>query len=190
MRDDWELVTTEEQLREVVDPPAPVIAAKGLAGVDALSRRFIAASKLFFVATTGPDGALDLSPRGDDGRTVLVFDDDRTIAFADRAGNRRLDSFRNLLRHPQIGLLFVVPGVTEVLRVNGTAKIVRSAPFFAELDDPKLAVVVDVEELFVHCGRAFLRSGAWKPETWPERSSLPTGAQLLKSQLEAAGYTG
>ncbi|MEV0055649.1 pyridoxamine 5'-phosphate oxidase family protein [Saccharopolyspora shandongensis] len=127
-----ELVTSEAALREVVEPPAPAIAAKGIAGIDELSRDFIAAARLFFLATTAADGSVDLSPRGDAAGSVLLFDDDRTLAFADRDGNRRLDSFRNILQHPRVGMLFVVPGVDHVLRVNGRATIVRSAPFFAE----------------------------------------------------------
>ncbi|PKW17906.1 MSMEG_1061 family FMN-dependent PPOX-type flavoprotein [Saccharopolyspora spinosa] len=190
--DQAELVTSEEELREVVEPPVPAIAAKGIAGIDALSRAFIDAARLFFIATTGPDGSLDLSPRGDETGSVLVFDDNRTLAFADRNGNRRLDSFRNVLRHPRVGMLFVVPGVDHALRVNGRATIVRSAPFFAEFAarglEPALAVVVEVEELFVHCGRAFLRSGVWDPATWPEPETLPTSGQLLKSQLAAAHF--
>ncbi|MEV0083780.1 MSMEG_1061 family FMN-dependent PPOX-type flavoprotein [Saccharopolyspora sp. NPDC050642] len=185
-----ELVTSEAALREVVEPPAPAIAAKGIAGIDELSRDFIAAARLFFLATTAADGSVDLSPRGDAAGSVLLFDDDRTLAFADRNGNRRLDSFRNILQHPRVGMLFVVPGVDHVLRVNGRATIVRSAPFFAEFAargvEPALAVVVEVDELFVHCGRAFLRSGAWDPESWPVPASLPTSGQLFKSQLASA----
>lgn len=181
-----DVVTCEAQLREVVEPPAPVIAAKGIAGIDELSREFIAASRLFFLATTAPDGSLDVSPRGGEADGVLLFDDNRTLAFADRNGNRRLDSFRNILQHPKVGMLFVVPGVDHSLRVNGEATIVRSAPFFTDLAvkgvEPELAVVVEVEELFVHCGRAFLRSGAWNPDSWPEPEQLPTSGQLFKSQ--------
>ncbi|MDA3642782.1 pyridoxamine 5'-phosphate oxidase family protein [Saccharopolyspora indica] len=181
-----DVVTCETQLREVVEPPAPVIADKGIAGIDERSRDFIAASRLFFLATTAPDGSLDVSPRGDEAGGVLLFDDNRTLAFADRNGNRRLDSFRNILRHPRVGMLFVVPGLDHSLRVNGKATIVRSAPFFTGLAvngvDPALAVVVEVDELFVHCGRAFLHSGAWNPGSWPESDAVPTVGQLFKSQ--------
>ncbi|WP_431927575.1 MSMEG_1061 family FMN-dependent PPOX-type flavoprotein [Amycolatopsis tucumanensis] len=192
--EDAEVVTSEAELREVVSPPAPVIAAKGLAGIDGLSRKFIDAATLYFVATTAPDGSLDLSPRGDPAGSVLVFDDNRALAFADRPGNRRLDTMRNLLRHPRVGMLFVVPGKEDVLRVNGRATIVRSAPFFGELAEggvkPALAVVVEVEELFVHCANAFRRSGVWDPATWPDQADLPTGGQLLKNQLETAKLKG
>ncbi|NKQ51324.1 pyridoxamine 5'-phosphate oxidase family protein [Amycolatopsis sp. K13G38] len=188
--DEAQLITSEEELRSIVEPPVPAIAAKGVPGIDPVSRRFIEAARLFFVATRGRDGGLDVSPRGDEGRAVIVFDDDKTIAFADRRGNRRVDSLRNLLLNPEIALLFTVPGASEVLRVRGTGRIVRSAPFFAELGDPALAVVVDVEDLFVHCGRALSRSGTWKPEIWPDRAGLPTGAELLRSQLDAIGFTG
>jgi PPOX class probable FMN-dependent enzyme len=189
-----EFVTTETELRTVVIPPAPAIETKAVGGIDELSRTFIEAARLFFVATTGPEGSLDLSPRGDPAGSVLVFDDHRTLAFADRRGNRRLDSLRNILRHPWVGMLFVVPGVHDVLRINGRATIVRSAPFFADLAErgvePALAVVVEVEELFVHCGNALRRSGAWEPESWRDPASLPTAGQLFKSQLDTAAAHG
>ncbi|GAB3569896.1 pyridoxamine 5'-phosphate oxidase family protein [Amycolatopsis endophytica] len=193
-REDAQLVTTEEELREIVQPPAPVIANKSVAGIDDLSRKFIHAATLYFVATTFPDGGLDVSPRGDPAGSVLVFDDGRTLAFADRPGNRRLDSLRNLLVHPRIGMLFVVPGREDVLRINGRATVVRSAPFFDELADdgvkPALAVVVEVEELFVHCANALRRSGAWEPSTWPDQEALPGVGQLFKSQMETAKLRG
>lgn len=166
-----EQVTSEAQLREIVEPPHPVVAEKVVSGIDQVSRRFIEESRLFVVASTGVDGMVDVSPRGDTTRSVVVFDDGKTLAYAERPGNRRMDGLHNLLRNPQIGMLFMIPGVDHVLRVNGTATIVSSAPFMADLAlkgaPPELGVVVSVEELFVHCGRALLKSGAWRPGTWP-----------------------
>jgi len=191
--EDAEPVTTEEELREAVAPPLDVIANKSVGGIDALSRQFIEAATLYFVATTAPDGSLDVSPRGDPSG-VLVFDGGRALAFADRPGNRRLDSLRNLVRHPRIGMLFVVPGRADVLRVNGRAIVVRAAPFFDELAEdgvkPALAVVVEVEELFIHCANAFRRSGAWEPSTWPDAAALPNIGRLFTSQLETAERNG
>ena len=180
-----EQVTSEAQLREVVEPPHPEIAEKVVSGIDGVSRRFIERSRLFFVATAGEDARIDVSPRGDTTRSVVVFDDGKTLAYAERPGNRRMDGLHNLLRNPQVGMLFLIPGVNHVLRVNGTATIVRSAPFMADLAlkgvPPALAVVVDVEELFVHCGRALLKSGAWRPDTWPE-GEQPGVMALYESQ--------
>lgn len=180
-----EQVTSAAQLREVVEPPHPEIAEKVVSGIDAVSRRFIERSRLFFVATTGADGRIDVSPRGDTARSVVVFDDGTALAYAERPGNRRLDGLHNMLVNPQVGMLFLIPGVNHVLRVNGAATIVRSAPFMADLAlkgvPPALAVVVRVEELFVHCGRALLKSGAWRPRSWPEGEQPGIGA-LFESQ--------
>ncbi|WP_235878176.1 pyridoxamine 5'-phosphate oxidase family protein [Saccharopolyspora karakumensis] len=115
----------------------------------------------------------------------MVFDDGKTLAYAERPGNRRMDGLHNLLRNPQVGMLFLIPGANHVLRVNGTATIVRSAPFMADLAlngvPPALAVVVEVGELFVHCGRALLKSGVWRPGTWPD-DEQPGVMALFESQ--------
>lgn len=181
-----EQVTSEAQLREVVEPPVPEIADKVVSGIDDVSRRFIEQSRLFVVSTTGADGRLDVSPRGDTARSVVVFDDGKTLGYAERPGNRRMDGLHNLLRNPQVGMLFMIPGVNHVLRVNGSATVVRSAPFMAELAlkgvPPALAVVVRVEELFVHCGRALLKSGVWRPQTWPAAAEQPGINALFESQ--------
>ncbi|MDI2027807.1 pyridoxamine 5'-phosphate oxidase family protein [Saccharopolyspora sp. TS4A08] len=180
-----EHVTSAAQLREIVEPPHPEIAEKVVSGIDGVSRGFIEQSRLFLVATTGADGRLDVSPRGDTARSVVVFDDGKTLAYAERPGNRRVDGLHNILENPQVGMLFMIPGVTHVLRVNGTATVVRSAPFMADLalkgTPPPLAVVVRVEELFVHCGRALLKSGLWRPRTWPE-GDHPGVMALFESQ--------
>lgn len=184
------IVDSEDGLREVVEEPVRAMAEKAISCVDEQSRRFIAASPLFLLATSGADGELDVSPRGDAPGSVLVADDGRSLAFPDRQGNRRLDAMRNMLRNPQVGMLFVVPGVGETLRVNGRATIVRDAPFFAAWGGPpQLAIVVQVEELFLHCGRAFQRSSLWQPPSWPDRADLPSTGELVKSQ-RAAGEAG
>lgn len=168
----WQVVTTEDELRDVVADPHPAIVNKDRDHVDEPAARFIAQSPLFFLGTTAADGTLDVSPRGDPPGSVLVLDGGRVLAFADRAGNRRLDSLRNLLQRPNVGMLFLVPGAEEVLRVNGRARIVRDPPFGEQLalggSVPKLAIAVEVEELFLHCANAFRRSSVWKPEQWPQ----------------------
>ncbi|PXY18554.1 MSMEG_1061 family FMN-dependent PPOX-type flavoprotein [Prauserella flavalba] len=181
-------VSTEDELREVVEEPAQVILDKPVAGIDDESRRFLEASPFFLLATSADDGTVDVSPRGDPAGTVLVLGDGRTLAFADRNGNRRVDSMRNILRNDQVGMLFVVPGVDHTLRVNGRATIVREGPLLERLavngTAPDLAITVEVGELFVHCGRAFTRSSLWDTETWPDRDALPTAGTLFKSQAE------
>nr|WP_221316486.1 MSMEG_1061 family FMN-dependent PPOX-type flavoprotein [Saccharopolyspora gloriosae] len=173
-------------MRELVAQPHPVIAEKSIDRVDEQSRLFLAASPFFLLATTSSDGSLDVSPRGDPAGAVLVEDEGRTLVFADRPGNRRLDSLRNILRHPQVGMLFMVPGVNDTLRVNGTATIVREAPYFERLEvegkRPDLAISVRIDELFLHCAKAFLRSSLWDPAGWPDRESVPSAGRIAKSQ--------
>jgi uncharacterized protein len=179
------VLRTEAELREFVREPNRVVVEKSIDHIDAESRRFIETSPLFLLASTAADGTCDVSPRGDPAGSVLVLDE-HTLAFADRKGNRRLDSFRNLLQHPHVAMLFVVPGMGETVRVNGTARIVAEAPYLDRLAvhgvAPTLAVEVRVEELFLHCGRAFARSGLWDPATWPGKDDVPTAGQLARSQ--------
>jgi PPOX class probable FMN-dependent enzyme len=182
------VLRTEAELREFVREPHRAVVEKDTDHIDPESRRFIEASPLFFLASTAADGTCDLSPRGDPAGSVLVLDE-HTLAFADRKGNRRLDTFRNLLEHPKVGMLFVAPGMAETVRVNGTARIVVDAPYLDRLAmrgvTPTLAVEVHVEELFLHCGRAFSRAGLWDQSTWPRRGDLPTPGQLTRSQTSA-----
>lgn len=184
--DEVRTVTTEAELREIVQQPQRAIAEKAIQVVDEQSRLFIEASPFFLLATTSPDGTLDVSPRGDPPGSVLIVDEGRSLVFADRKGNRRLDSLRNILRHPQVGMLFIVPGVNDTLRVNGHATVVRAAPYFDQLavqgKRPELAISVEIDELFLHCAKAFLRSTLWQPDTWPDRDVVPSAGRIAKSQ--------
>ncbi|GAB3263934.1 MSMEG_1061 family FMN-dependent PPOX-type flavoprotein [Kineosporia babensis] len=179
------VITNEAQLREIVELPHPDIANKAVDRIDPESRRFIELSPFFLLATTAPDGSCDVSPRGDPAGNVLVLDE-KTIAFGDRKGNRRLDSLRNILQSPRVGMLFVVPGISDTIRVNGTARIVAEAPYLERMtvqgSTPHLSVEITVEELFSHCSKAFVRSRIWDTGTWPERKAVPTGGQIAKSQ--------
>ncbi|MFB4306825.1 pyridoxamine 5'-phosphate oxidase family protein [Actinomadura sp. GTD37] len=179
-------VRTEAELREIVQEPSQIIWDKDIARIDAHARTLIAHSPLVLLATSNPDGTCDVSPKGDPAGSVLVLDDHR-LAIADRPGNHRVDSFRNVLRNPGVGLLFIVPGMNETLRVNGRATLVSDAPFFDDLAvkgrRPRLALLVDVEELYMHCAKAFLRSSLWRPDTWPDRASLPTLGRIVKDQI-------
>ena len=183
-------VTTEAELREIVKEPPRTAWAKDIGRLDEHARTIIAHSPFVLLATSAPDGTCDVSPRGDPAGSVLVLDDD-TLAVADRPGNHRLDSFRNVLHNPHVGLLFLVPGMNETLRVNGRATLVSDAPFFDDLTvkgkRPQLAIVVEVEELYMHCAKAFLRSALWKPETWPDRTCIPTLGRIAKDQMGLKG---
>jgi PPOX class probable FMN-dependent enzyme len=180
------VLRTEADLREFVGEPTKLVVEKVIDHIDAESRRFLEASPLFLLATSAEDGTCDVSPRGDPPGSVLVLDD-HTLAFADRRGNRRLDSMRNIIQRPRVGMLFIVPGQRDTLRVNGTAQIVTEAPYLPRLTMrdvvPQLAIEVRVEELYLHCGKAFARSSLWDPSTWPERGTVPSAGQMARSQL-------
>jgi PPOX class probable FMN-dependent enzyme len=179
-------VRTEAELREIVREPSRPIWDKDIGRIDVHARTLIAHSPFVLIATSAPDGTCDVSPKGDPAGSVLVLDDHR-LAIADRPGNHRVDGFRNVLRNPHVGLLFLIPGMSETLRVNGSATLVSDAPFFDDLTvqgkRPRLALLVEVEELYMHCAKALLRSSLWKPETWPDRKALPTAGQVFKDHI-------
>lgn len=185
-------VRSEAELREIVREPSQVIWDKDIGRIDEHARTLIAHSPLVLLATSDAEGTCDVSPKGDPAGSVLVLDDHR-LAIADRPGNHRVDGFRNVLRNPHVGLLFLVPGMNETLRVNGRATIVSDAPFFDDLAikgrRPRLALLVEVEELYMHCAKAFLRSSLWQPETWPDRAKLPTLGRIIKDQVDLKGVS-
>ncbi|MEV7039357.1 pyridoxamine 5'-phosphate oxidase family protein [Amycolatopsis sp. NPDC051061] len=180
------IIDTHEALRELLGDAKPTTRQKVIDHLDEHARTLIAHSPFVLLATSSPDGSCDVSPRGDPAGSVLVLDD-RTLVLADRPGNKLIDSFRNIVDNPHAGLLFLVPGMNETLRVNGRAQLVSDAPFFDSLvvkgKRPKLAVVIEVEELYMHCAKAFLRSSLWDPSTWPDRSALPTLGTILRDQI-------
>lgn len=163
-------VTTVEELREIIPPPLGPAAGKVRSSLHDLDRQWLEASPLCLVATSDADGNLDVSPKGDPAGSLVRILDERTIAIPERPGNRRTDGFLNVLANPHVGLIFVIPGRGDTLRINGSARIVRDAPYLAGLQVrnnlPVLALEVDIEEVFHHCSKAFLRSKAWDPEAW------------------------
>src|SRR5829696_6432936 len=171
------VISSADELREVVPPPTQVVADKAIDHIDDASRRFLEASPFFLLATSAADGSCDVSPRGDPPGSVLVLGRS-TLAFGDRKGNRRLDSLRNILANPQVGMLFLVPGSGDTLRVNGTARIVADADYLPEMARggvvPHLAIEVVVDELFLHCSKAFGRSALWDPAPWPAKGEVPS----------------
>ncbi|MEQ3554087.1 MSMEG_1061 family FMN-dependent PPOX-type flavoprotein [Pseudonocardia nematodicida] len=180
-----EEITDETRLREIIADAAPAIRDKARDHVDPVTAEFLAASPFFLLATTGPDG-VDVSPRGDPAGCILVLDGGRAVAFADRKGNRRLDSLRNILHDPRVGMIVVVPGSNDTVRINGRARIVHHPDFADRLtvkgSTPELAVVVEIDELFLHCAKAFLRSSLWDAGTWPVKGDVPSAGALVKSQ--------
>lgn len=186
------VVTSEAELRELMGTPSAGAVAKDIGVLDAHCRAFIARSPFVLVATAGTDGRCDVSPKGDaPGFTVVV--DDRHLVIPDRPGNKRLDGMRNVLQNPHVGLIFLLPGVEETLRVNGRAWIVRDADLLARCEArgkvPPLGLGVEVEEAFIHCAKAFKRSGLWAPAAWPDLSGLATPAQMLFDHIRPQDMT-
>jgi PPOX class probable FMN-dependent enzyme len=139
------------------------------------------------VATSDSEGNIDVSPKGDPAGTVRIIDR-RTIVIPDRPGNRRIDGHRNIIANPHIGLIFIIPNVDETVRVNGRAFLSDNAELLESLEihgkRPKLATVVEIDEVYMHCARAFLRSGLWKPESWPDPDTVPTLGAIMCEQKE------
>ena len=183
------VIEDEAALRAFLGMPSDTVRRKQLRALDAHARTFLEYSPFCLLATSGRDGSCDVSPRGDGPGFAAVLGDDR-LAIPDRPGNRRLDSFRNILENPGVGLLFLVPGMEETLRVNGRARLVRDAPWFARLSAraprPIVAILVEIDEVFFHCPKAFRRSRLWDQETWPVRAELPTLGRILKDQVGLA----
>lgn len=182
------VIRSEQELREVVAPPTSFVAEKAIDHIDDASRRFVEASPFFLLSTAAVDGTCDVSPRGDPPGSVVVLDR-HTLAFGDRRGNRRLDSLRNILANPRVGMLFLVPGVGDTLRVNGAARIVADTAYLSDMARggvvPHLAVEVVVEELFLHCSKAFARSALWDPASWPGKRAVPSAGEIVRSQHAA-----
>ncbi|GAA4977279.1 MSMEG_1061 family FMN-dependent PPOX-type flavoprotein [Pseudonocardia tropica] len=184
-----EHVTDEARLREIIGEVPEFIRDKARDRVDPVTAEFLAAAPFFLLATTGPDG-VDVSPRGDPAGCLLVLDE-HTVAFADRKGNRRLDSMRNILHDPRVGMIVVVPGSNDTVRINGRARIVHRPDFADRLtvqgSTPEVAIVVEVDELFLHCAKAFLRSSLWDTATWPGKGAVPSAGKLVKGQYRVPG---
>jgi PPOX class probable FMN-dependent enzyme len=178
-----EIITTRERLREVMRETGAVTAAKNAHQLNEVARRFIAASPFLVLSTIGKDGRIDSSPKGDPAGFVEVVDD-HTLIIPDRLGNHRLDSYENILVNPAVGLIFMIPGFTETLRVSGTGRIVLDQAVQERHKvngkAPVLALAVEVTEAFMHCSKSFVRSRMWKPEQWPNLETVPSLAEWVK----------
>jgi PPOX class probable FMN-dependent enzyme len=179
----WRTVNDAEELASILGAPSPVVSSKSSRTLGPLHLAWLANSPLCLMATSDASGACDVSPRGDPPGFALSLGP-TTLALPERPGNRRADSLRNILSNPRIGLIFLVPGRPDTLRINGRAKVVRDAPFFERMrvrgHTPALAVVVEAEEVYFHCGKSLLRAGCWDPESWrPEK--VPSRALIAKA---------
>ncbi|ANH38327.1 Pyridoxamine 5'-phosphate oxidase [Nocardioides dokdonensis FR1436] len=189
----WHEVADVDELVALLGEPLPVVRAKVHHALLSVDRDWLGASPFCVVGTADADGRCDVSPKGDPAGSLVHVIDDVTIAIAERPGNRLADGYRNILTNPHVGLDFVIPGRGDTLRINGRARLVRDAPFFDALvvrgRRPLLAMVVDVEEVFFHCAKAYLRSRMWEPETWAPEAVVPRRA-LLAAAAEPAVEDG
>lgn len=182
-------IVSEAELRAVLGHPSQRAVDKQIDRLDEHCRSIIARSPFVVVSSADAQGRPDASPKGDAPGFVLVVDE-HTLAIPDRPGNRRADTFRNVLANPRVGLLFLVPGRMETLRINGRARIANDPSLLERMTvqgkAPALALEVTVEEAFVHCGKCMLRSRLWDPASWPEVADLPSHARCLLDQAKPA----
>ena len=173
-------------VRAAIGEPSELVQSKILGTLDRHCRSFIERSPFVLVATVGADGGADVSPRGDPAGFVRIIDN-RTLAIAERPGNKLIDTLRNVVDTGAVGLLFLVPGVGETLRVNGRGYVTDDAELLAAMEvrgrTPLLAIVVEIEEAFLHCAKAFIRSRLWDPAVQIDRKELPTLARMIHDQL-------
>ncbi len=185
-------VTSKDELKQIVGEPSERAIKKDIARLDVHARDFIGGSPFLLMATSGAEGRCDVSPKGDAPGFVRVLDE-RRLVIPDRPGNKRTDGMRNILENPHIGLIFLVPGKEDTLRVNGRAWISQDPELLATLEAhgkvPQLAIVVEVEECFLHCPKAFRRSGLWDPATWTTAATLKSMAAVHYDRMKPEGKT-
>ncbi|MFJ7159699.1 MSMEG_1061 family FMN-dependent PPOX-type flavoprotein [Streptomyces sp. NPDC101118] len=185
-------VRDTEQLRGLYDQPSELVRRKVVDRIHDVARAFIARSPLVFVASAGADGSCDVTPRGGPAGFVSVLDE-FTLAIPDATGNKRLDSSHNIVETGRAGLIFLVPGQGNTLRVNGRACVSADPGLLERLTPvgkpPRSAIVVEVEEAYQHCPKALLRGAAWKPEQWPSDAEVPSSAEVTLSHLNVPGLT-
>ena len=188
----WTTIDSVDDLVDLLGTPGERAATKGRPALLEVDRDWLAASPFCVMATSDAHGSCDASPKGDPPGQLVHVIDDTTIALAERPGNKRADGYRNILANPHVGLNFLIPGRGDTLRINGRARLVSDAPFFDDMvvkgHKPVLAVVVEIDDIFFHCAKAFLRSGIWKPETWDPEAKVPRRS-VIASQVEPAGMS-
>ncbi len=189
MLDEKYIVSTEGDLRALYPGISPLAKSKCIDALDEHSVEFIKRSPFVCLGTQGRDGRADVSPRGDPAGFVQILDA-TTLAIPDRPGNNRLDSIANIVENPAVGLLFLIPGYDETLRVNGNAKLTNDPALLEKMTVkgklPRLAIVVEISEIFLHCAKAFRRSKLWDQESHQNRSEMPSLAKMILDQTTGA----
>ena len=179
----------EAALRRLFPPQTALAIHKVQSSLDKYARAFIERSPFLCIGTQNLEGRADVSPRGDPAGFVRILDD-RTLAIPDRPGNNRLDSLANILANPTVGLLFIIPGFDDTLRVNGQARLVTDPQLLDTMivngRAPRLAIVIEVREVFMHCAKAFRRSHLWSPDHVQARASMPSLSKIILDQTTGA----
>ncbi|TBL73348.1 pyridoxamine 5'-phosphate oxidase family protein [Paenibacillus thalictri] len=187
-----QVVHSEEELRSLFGYPGELVKNKCIDSIDAHCRDYISKTPLLFIATSDSTGCCDVSPRGDAEGFVCVLND-KHLVIPERPGNRRFDSLRNILANPQIGLIFIIPGLEETLRINGRAAIVKDPDIMERMaahgKTPLVGIGVEVEECYIHCAKAFKRSQCWDPGHWPAKEDLPRPAAIIAAHVKHMGVT-
>ncbi|GMA60171.1 pyridoxamine 5'-phosphate oxidase family protein [Alicyclobacillus fastidiosus] len=185
-------IGTEAELRELLGHPSELVRNKVIDHLDHHCRDFIRLSPYLVLSTANSDGACDASPRGDAPGFVHVLDE-RRIVIPERPGNRRMDSLLNILSNSQVGIIFMIPGLEETLRVNGAACVIRDEVILSQMEvngrRPIVGIGIEVEECYIHCAKSFKRSRLWQPDSWPEPSELPNPAKILAEHAAIPGLT-
>lgn len=181
-----EYLKTREELRQIYEDPGAKGKRKEMSRLDAHARNFLARSPFVLIGTQDADGNADVTPKGDKPGFVAILDD-LTIAIPDRPGNNRCDTLENLLVNPAIGLIFLIPGMNETLRINGEARITVDEDLRESLSvagkAPQAVIVVKLRTHYMHCAKAFMRSELWEPSSWRPRAEMPTLGEILKDQM-------
>lgn len=200
-----DVLTSVDDIRPIIGEPLESAVEKVIDRLDDVCRAFIEKSPFILIASANSDGEPDVSPKGDPEGFVQVLDD-KHLVIPDRPGNRRIDTFQNLLDNPHVAMIFIIPGKGETLRVKGEARIVRDEALRQSMAVngrvPEFAVVVHVEEAMIHCPKCMVRSKLWQPDAWPDHSRTATVAEAVvahanlditpeefKAHVEAAGRT-
>jgi PPOX class probable FMN-dependent enzyme len=185
-------IPDEAGLRELYELPSEVVARKQIDHLDEHCRRYLALCRFALVASADAQGRADVTPRGGPAGFISVLDE-HTLAIPDAAGNRRLDTFRNVVQTGRAGLLLLLPGRGQTLRVNGRACVTADPDLLQQLTPvgkpPRAALVLKADEVFTHCPKAFVRSGLWEPRTWPAEDEQPSPAAMLRDHVGDPGFT-
>jgi uncharacterized protein len=185
-----ELIHSKEELRTLIGFPSELVERKMITYLDHNCEEYISKSPFLVISSSDQSGNCDVSPRGDMAGFVKVLNE-KYLIIPERPGNKRIDTMRNILANPNVGLLFMIPGLGETLRVNGKACLVRDNELLEQMEvkgrKPLLGIGVEVEECFIHCPKAFKRSGVWDPNSWLDEKSLPSAAKILFEHADLPG---